>query len=138
MQENVIGPGAVRHEASVATTLDRAVGVLDVQLQDQLRRAEGPDELDVPPAGDVVHAVAQHDSHGVPPRLSCSRHVVGGVEAGLAVVGPAGIENPVAHAPTVQPQLVVPEPADIAVRRRIGLITSNSRRKSGKPGCRRA
>ena len=76
-----MGPPAAFHESSLAIDRRRAVGIVDVQLQDELRRAERAGELGVPAADDVVHAVAQHDAQGVAALDDLLGHVVGAVKA---------------------------------------------------------
>ena len=101
-------PGGVGVDAPAG-----AVGKIEEQLRDQLRRAHGGEEVGVSAGGDVEHAVAEHDADGVGAGLEKRGHVVGDVQAGLAIVGPAGLEEIVADDLAVDMEFELAESAEI-------------------------
>ena len=113
MQEKVIGPGANFQRASRDDHVARAIGIVDFQLRDELRRSERARELRVTPSGDVVHPVAQQHAQGVGPAADHAGHVIGLIEAALAIVGPAGLEQIVADLAAIEPELRLPQPASV-------------------------
>ncbi len=95
-----------------ANDLRRAVGMFEVQLRDRLQGAERAGELGVASARDIVHAVAQQQADRIGVFVQECRHVVGVVQAGLVVLGPARCEQIVAGLAAVERQFILSEAAD--------------------------
>ena len=97
-----------------------------MKLQDQLWRTEGAFEFGVSATLDVVHAVAQHDSHRVAALLKLKSDVVNVIQTGFAIIGPARLQNRIADLPAVEIKLVKPKAAYVHFRAayRLGKVKS--------------
>ncbi len=92
---------------------ERAIGIVDPQLQNRFGRAMRAGELDVAPPFDIVHTIAQHEPQGIVALPELRGHIVTRIETRLPVIRPTGIEETVANLPPVQEQIVEPQSADV-------------------------
>ncbi len=114
----------------------RAVGIIDVQLQDQLRRAKGTGKLRIAAAHDIVHAVSEHDAQHIAAPDQSLRYVERAVETRFAVVGPAGLKNAVAKLFAVQTNFVKAQAAniDFSAAHRLGHVKRPSQKRQRQGG----
>ena len=102
--------------------LSRAVFVLDLQLEDHLRRSVRSGELAVPLARDVEKSVAEHRADRVGALPKPVAHVERNVLHLLIELGPGRIEEVVARLLAVEKQFELAQSADIGRRPPHGLV----------------
>ena len=102
-------PRAIAHHP-----LGRAVGIGNLQLQDQFGRAERADKLCIPPGLlNVIHPVAQPCSDGVCAIPQQSRYIIGQVQISLAVVRPTRFQDISSDFPTIHMELKLAKTANV-------------------------